>query len=1151
MHSEFPQLHFSICLAFPTRSGMKVDDSSAICRAGGAISAPELHSSLSASTAHWLDGWADCCVDELLENDPMIVSNRMHRVLLSFLLLACGLLFVPMLSAQEYYQANWSTIETEHFYVHFHEGAERTGKVVAKIAEDIYGPVTSLYNHKPDQKVSWIIKDYDDYSNGAAYFYDNKVEIWAPNMDFDFRGTHNWLRNVITHEFTHIVQIQTAMKFGRRMPGLYLQWLGYESERRPDVLYGYPNVIASYPISGFLVPAWFAEGVAQYNRPQLRYDFWDSHRDMILRSYALKDSLLTWNQMSVFGKTSLGNESSYNAGFAFVDYIARKYGIEKLGEISRNLGLLGAMSIDGAIEKAVGKTGEVVYNEWRDELKQEYNRRVAPIRAELREGNPILFVDDEDAYKKLKPKEQEEPLFGNNRSLVDVESHRDKCALFQETGFANLHASWSPDGKMLTYLSGKSASYLGQTGLYIGELGGKEELLQAGVHSKPSWSPDGKKLYYERQSRNNKSLFLRSDLYVYDIEKEDETRLTFGQRLMTPAVSPDGKQIACVINKDGTTNLAIINTDGSGLKVITAFANGEQVYGPEWSPNGDRIVFDYSIKDGRDIGWIRPDGTDLEFLITGDDDSRAAVFATDGSKLYFSSDRTGIFNIYAYDLPTKTTLQVTNVLGGAFMPTLNSKNELVYSGYTHKGYKFYIIKNPEIVPQGDFRYLPATRSEPTAPSTLLASNAGNAADDFDWQALRSYDDTKLPLLNDRPYKSVFTSLSFVPFIRVDNYNKKNTALDAIKLGVYAFSSDVLDKLSMFAGAAFNKKLERDLFLQFTYLGELPLFHQIGLSPSTSIELYNVTRKTDNSIQLPDRPPVPVDVTYNLFEFDVALAQKEFSPSTVLEFRYAHSRYTSTIETFTTRVDENSPTQLVSGSDDLYLIANDLSLKFTSEMLERSSTGEINPVGRKIAFRIGRELNKFNGDGQYEVGSTGLVPVYKAVNFTRVELNWREYIPFFFKNHTLSVKLRGGSILEHTVDNFFDFYAGGLIGMKGYPFYAIGGNELAVFGLEYRFPLVANIDVRFLQFYFDKLYASVYSDLGNAWSSVKPQLKDFKGDVGAEIRLESFSWYAYPTRIFFNASYGLNQFEKSVRGSPVTYGKEWRFYFGVLFGFDFD
>jgi hypothetical protein len=112
--------------------------------------------------------------------------------------------------------------------------------------------------------------------------------------------------------------------------------------------------------------------------------------------------------------------------------------------------------------------------------------------------------------------------------------------------------------------------------------------------------------------------------------------------------------------------------------------------------------------------------------------------------------------------------------------------------------------------------------------------------------------------------------------------------------------------------------------------------------------------------------------------------------------------------------------------------------------------EINPVGRKLRMRIGREWNKFNGDGEYEITSTGLQPLYKDVNFTRVELQWKEHLPLFFKNHTLSLSARGGSILGPPVDEFFDFYAGGLVGMKGYPFYAIGGNEMAAFGI-YRFP----------------------------------------------------------------------------------------------------
>ena len=57
--------------------------------------------------------------------------------------------------------------------------------------------------------------------------------------------------------------------------------------------------------------------------------------------------------------------------------------------------------------------------------------------------------------------------------------------------------------------------------------------------------------------------------------------------------------------------------------------------------------------------------------------------------------------------------------------------------------------------------------------------------------------------------------------------------------------------------------------------------------------------------------------------------------------------------------------------------------------------------------------------------------------------------------------------------------------------------------------------------------------------------------GFELRLESFSFYQYPTRIFFSGAYGLDRFNRTFNNDEVTYGKEWRFYFGILFGFDLD
>ncbi|MEJ2105501.1 MAG: hypothetical protein P8X47_13145 [Ignavibacteriaceae bacterium] len=123
-------------------------------------------------------------------------------------------------------ELDWYTIKGKHVEVHFHKGADRTAKVVAKIADEVWGPITSLYQYEPST-VHFVIKDLDDYSNGATYFFDNKIEIWTSALDFDLRGTHNWLRNVISHEFTHMVQIQAAMKLSRSVPAIFLQLLNY------------------------------------------------------------------------------------------------------------------------------------------------------------------------------------------------------------------------------------------------------------------------------------------------------------------------------------------------------------------------------------------------------------------------------------------------------------------------------------------------------------------------------------------------------------------------------------------------------------------------------------------------------------------------------------------------------------------------------------------------------------------------------------------------------------------------------------------------------------------------------------------------------------------------------------------------------------
>ncbi|MFQ5799816.1 MAG: biopolymer transporter Tol, partial [Bacteroidota bacterium] len=195
-----------------------------------------------------------------------------------------------------------------------------------------------------------------------------------------------------------------------------------------------------------------------------------------------------------------------------------------------------------------------------------------------------------------------------------------------------------------------------------------------------------------------------------------------------------------------------------------------------------------------------------------------------------------------------------------------------------------------------------------------------------------------------------------------------------------------------------------------------------------------------------------------------------------------------------------------------------------------------------------EFNKFNP--QFTVNNRGeLVRIYDEPTFSRIDAEWREHFKLPFWTHTLSARLRGGTILGPTQDDFFDFYVGGLIGMRGYPYYALGGNEVATLNVTYRFPILEEIDFRVLHLTFGRLYGALFGEFGNAWNGTQTKLRDFKSNAGFEVRLESWSFYAYPTKIFFGGAYGFDRFTRIINEEPFTYGKEWRFYFGVLFDFE--
>ena len=477
------------------------------------------------------------------------------------------------------------------------------------------------------------------------------------------------------------------------------------------------------------------------------------------------------------------------------------------------------------------------------------------------------------------------------------------------------------------------------------------------------------------------------------------------------------------------------------------------------------------------------------------------------------------------------------------MPSVDSSNNLTYASYHSTGYKISLIKNAA---EKDLTELKSYNTPERLVTTKTPADSNSLK--FKWNELKNFNDVGVTSLPSNPYKSLFTSLSFFPVLRYDNYTKDNNVLDAIKPGLYLYSDELMNRVSMFGGIAVNRKFERDIFLQFTYDNGVPflkelLSKKLGFSPVFSLEGYNVSRKSTGEL-IAGTDSINIGVTYDLLAIDFGMAFKIININHDLKLMYSFNKYASDLDGFV--IPQSGI--FVPGSSQDYFKSNDISAEYKYERIYPSRNEDINPIGRKVDIKYDYEISKINPS--FTVDNNGnLQTLYTTNKLHKLDANWMEAIGLFNNMHSVTLKLRAATIFGPSVDDFYNNYASGLPGMKGYPFYALGGGRLFTANLTYRLPIIPRIDSRISPIYLDKLYFSIYGDWGNAWEEKDVRIGEFKKDIGAELRLQTFSNYVFPTSIFFDAAYGFDKFTKNFRGQNVTYGQEWRFYFGMLFGFD--
>ena len=210
---------------------------------------------------------------------------------------------------------------------------------------------------------------------------------------------------------------------------------------------------------------------------------------------------------------------------------------------------------------------------------------------------------------------------------------------------------WSPDGSMITFVSGGG---LGAVGLEDGTFTTlTEDLSLSGVGSlgapQPVWSPEGRWIAYTSDKSG------APEIWLWSAEDGTDRKLTgLAARANGLAWSPDGASIAFSGDRFGNMDIWTVSVPGGRVHRLTSDPLYEGY--PSWTPGGERLL--YVRMDERwvdhDVVEIDRDGTDPRTVVmdTGFFDYRAgrafgsAQVSPDGETVLFRSQRSGWLNFW-------------------------------------------------------------------------------------------------------------------------------------------------------------------------------------------------------------------------------------------------------------------------------------------------------------------------------------------------------------------------------------------------------------------------------------------------------------------------------------------------------------------------
>ena len=186
---------------------------------------------------------------------------------------------------------------------------------------------------------------------------------------------------------------------------------------------------------------------------------------------------------------------------------------------------------------------------------------------------------------------------------------------------------------------------------------------------KPVWSPDGTQIAFELAVRGSTEICVMDadgrNLLILTEHRSDDIDLTW---------SPDGTKIAFVSVGAG---IYVIDSDGSNLKKLTPDEGVVFCSNPQWSPDGEKIVFEFFRDEDTEIYVMNADGTNLVNLTGSLGADGFPVWSPDGEKIAFISLRDGNFEIYVMDADGSNQVNLSNNLDADISPVWSPDGEKI------------------------------------------------------------------------------------------------------------------------------------------------------------------------------------------------------------------------------------------------------------------------------------------------------------------------------------------------------------------------------------------------------------------------------------------------------------------------------------------